>query len=461
MTLIIENLDLLVSLNQESEIFSDVSIVIRDGEIVEIGSPEKVSKDYDFDEKIDGSGKVAIPGFVDTHTHSYQAFLRGFIDEVPGMLWLRKLHNLEEEMTEEMYQLGSTLSFIEKLKGGVTTTVDMILDVEPTLKAAEEIGIRTVISEILYDRVELAGARGEAPDLESEVKRASKNYKKYHGRKGGLISYIFSPVGFPASSPDLLELSAQKARELGARIHTHAGETKVARRLCERKHGKGEIELLEDLNFLSPDAHLAHCVQIDKNEIRVLAKHGVGVAHCPSSNLKLANGVAPISELLKEGALVSIGVDGAASNNEQNMLSEIKLASLLQKGTTENAGIISSKKALEMVAVNGAKSIGRGDEIGSIEVGKKADLNMIDLDDIRLLPKRNIVSHLAFSSSGLQMNDVIVDGDVIIKDKEFQTLDESSVIDRAEKMFTDFIEENKDLISFDENFENVTGGEKI
>ncbi|MFQ6116600.1 MAG: amidohydrolase family protein, partial [bacterium] len=270
--IVIENADAILTIDPNGTILKESSIAIDNGRIVGLGAAEDISKQFMAEQTIDGRWKVAIPGLIDTHTHLSQAFQRGLMDEMPLMPWLRKLWVIESKMDKERYKTGVLLACLEKVKTGTTCTVDMTSDADLVAEEAPKSGIRTVIAGVMSDYPELPGT--PVGSKEEEIKQAEKWYRKYEGALNGRIHFIFSPVGFPASSPELLKEAAVRARELGARIHTHAAEGPVTRKLCERRYGKGEIELLEDLDFLGPDVHLAHCIQIDDTEVKTIAKYG-------------------------------------------------------------------------------------------------------------------------------------------------------------------------------------------
>jgi len=369
------------------------------------------------------------------------------------MRWLTDMFTIGSKMDDEMVDTATLLCCLEKVKSGTTCTVAMVGEwqeidgVEFAMDAAAKTGIRMVLAGVMSDFQELpspeipAGVQYSTP--EEEIKKCEAWYRKYDGKLNDRLQFMFAPVGFPASSPDLLKASAERARELKVRIHTHAAEGPVTRLMCKRKYGKGEIELLEDIGFLGYDTLLAHCIQLDDTEIKTVAKFSAPVAHCPSSNMKLASGIAPIAQILKEGGVVGLGVDGAASNNSQDMFFEMKMASLVQKGVLRSATVLPAYKVLEMATRDGAKAIGLENDIGSIEVGKKADIVLVDWCAPHLLPLERIISHLVYSARGSDVHTVVIDGKIVLENRRFLPFKEQDFLTKVQNQLSDFLSLNK------------------
>lgn len=444
LSLILKDLDLVITMDESNRILREVSIAISGNKIVEIGPFEQLRQEWKTDEIIDGRGMVALPGLIDTHGHSTQAALRGFVEEKPLMPWLTYMQDLSSRMDEELLEIGATLAFMEKLRCGVTTSVDMEDNVDIVAKVASRLGCRVILAGVLADTEEVpySGLR-RTSSVENELKKADAWFAKYHGKDNGRMRVFYGPVGFPASSVELLKASAERAREVKTRIHTHAAEGWITNHLCKRMYGLSEIELLEKIGFLGPDVLLAHCTQLNQVDISTLSKYRVSVAHCPSSNAKLGNGICPVVELLWQDVNVSLGCDGAASNNSQDLFIEMKVAALLQRGLHRNATVLPAKTILEMATIRGAMAIGLENEVGSIEVGKKADIILIDRKRAYLMPKENIISHLVFSAKGDMVSTVIVDGNIIIENGRFREFDEMRFLERAESKLSEFIEKIK------------------
>lgn len=442
MSLIIKDLDSIITMDRSSRILQNMSIAISGNRIVDIGSYSQVVRNWKADEVINGKGMVALPGLVDVHGHSTQAAIRGFVEEIPLMPWLTYTNNLSEQMSEEIMEIGITLTFIEKLRCGITTSVDMESNVDLVAKTVSRLGCRTILAGALADTEELpySGLR-KISSMEDEIRKADTWFKKYHGKENGRILFFYGPVGFPASSAELLRACAERAREVGTHIHTHVAEGWINSKLCKRLHGISEVELLEKIGFLGPDTLLAHCVQLDQTDIHLISKYRASVAHCPSSNAKLGNGICPVLELIWQDVNVGLGCDGAASNNSQDLFVEMKIAALLQKALHKNSKIMPASTVLEMATRKGAEAIGLEHEIGSIEVGKKADIILIDLRKPYFIPRGNIISHLVYSATGEAVSTVIVDGRIIIENGRFREFDVEEFLAYAESKLSEFAEE--------------------
>lgn len=444
LSIILKDLDLIITMDRLNRIIRETSIAISENKIVEIGPYDQLSKKWKPDEIIDGKGMVALPGLIDVHGHSTQAALRGFIDEKPLMPWLAYMQDLSLKMDKELAEIGATLTFVEKLKCGVTTSVDMENDVDLVARVVSKLGCRAILAGILADTEELPySGLGKTSSVEDEIKKADNWFAKYHGKDNGRIRIFYGPVGFPASSAELLKASAERAREVGTRIHTHVAEGWITNELCKKIHGLREVELLEKIGFLGPDTLLAHCVQLNQTDIHIISKYRASVAHCPSSNAKLGNGIAPILELIWQDVNIGLGCDGAASNNSQDLFVEMKIAALLQKGLHRNSTVLPARTILEMATIRGAKAIGLENEIGSIEVGKKADIILIDRKKTYLTPIEHIISHLVYNTNGDAVSTVIVDGKIIIENGHFREFDELSFLVEAESKLSKFAKENE------------------
>ena len=441
MPLIIRDVDYVITMDPQRRVLRRYSIVIDDGRIADLGRFEEVRARWPGADVIDGRGKAAIPGLIDLHGHAIQGFLRGAFDELPLPSWLRLTGEAYELMDDEMKRLGARISLLEKLRFGVTTSLDMERDAELVMEEAAKIGVRLVEAVMLWDREELphSGLR-EISSPEEELKLARRCIRV--AERYELVNAILGPVGFPASSPELMRECAEVARELGVKVHAHASESFVNVELAKKMYGISEVTLLEKIGFLGPDVILAHAVYLDDYEIACLAKYGVSVAHCPSSNAKLGNGIARVVEMLWQGVKVGIGCDGAASNNGQDLFVEMRVAALLQKARLRNAAVMPAQKLLEIVTVDAAEVLGKGREIGSIEVGKRADIVLLDLRMPNMMPAENVVSHIVYSATGADVDTVIVDGRVLVREGRLQVgVDLGELYARAEEKYHELVEE--------------------
>lgn len=444
LALLLKDLDRVVTMDEQRRVLRAASILIDRGNIIGVGPHSELMKNAKADEIIEGKGHVAIPGLIDVHGHSTQSLLRGRFDEIPLMPWLTVMTNAERRTNDELLRIGVQLTFMEKLRFGVTTSVDMEKPIDLVADVAPKMGTRLVLVGILADTHELPySGLAQTSSVDEQVKKGRNWYEKYNGKFDGRLTFWFGPLGYPASSPELLKAAAAEARRIGTRIHAHGAEGWITRELCKRKHGMREIELLEDIGFLGPDVLLAHCVQLSKKEVYLLSKYRSAVAHCPSSNSKLGHGISPITQLLWQKVPVGIGTDGAASNNSQDMFAEMKIAAMIQKSVLRNATVMPAQTVFELATIGGAEAIGMQRQIGSIELGKKADITLINWKRPHLIPIENITSHLVYNSSGHDVATVVVDGKIIVRDGHFAGIDEEAFLDRAQSKITEFIEASK------------------
>ncbi len=440
MPLLIKDIDYILTMDEKA-LLKNKSMVIEDGKIVEIGETQKLMKNWVIDEVIDGRGSVALPGLIDLHNHSTQSVLRGVCDGRGLMDWLNLTSKLYEKFDEEICFIGSKISFLEKIKNGITLTVDMESFPEQVIKAAVETGIRLLLTVVLTDTVEVPGQKIEGVD--KQIKNFQVVYNKWHKNREGRVMLGLAPCGFPSSSPELMAKSAEIAAEKNLILHSHVAENKLNVHLCKRKFGKTEVELMEDIGYLDKNLLLAHGVYLTETDVSTLAKYGVSIVHCPSSNLKLANGVAPLNLFLKENVKIGLGTDGAASNNGQDLFFEMKLTSLLQKGILKNPSFLPPFQVLKSVTIDAARILGLEKEIGSLSEGKRADLILVNLKKPWFTPKKEIISHLVYSASGRDVSTVIINGEVVVKDGEFLKFSEEPFLARANSKIENFLLLNK------------------
>ena len=430
-------MDIAVTMHPPGKILKNATIVIKDGKVIKI-SKENTTRVVEG-EVIDGKGKIALPGFVDAHAHSTQSLFRGLLDELPLFPWLTRLRLLMRYTDEKILRAGITVSLIERIQNGITTVIDMERCIDTVVNVAKALGIRLRACYLMFDRHEVPySTLHTETEVSSEIKMAEKYFKRYDQGSEGLIGIWFAPVGYPASSPDLLKESAIRAREIGARLHTHVAEGYATLLLVKREIGLSEVGLLESIGFLGPDALLAHCIQIDENDIYLISKYSCSIAHCPSSNMKLGNGIAPVLDMLKQRVNVCIGLDGAASNNSSCILHEAKIASLVQKGLHREATTFTALDSLKMITLNPAKALGLVGKLGCIKEGALGDVVLIK-KRANLFPSRFIVSHIIYAPE-VEISDVIIQGRIIMRDRKLQTIDEEKALEEAEKEFNRFLD---------------------
>ncbi|RLE60987.1 MAG: hypothetical protein DRJ35_01660, partial [Thermoprotei archaeon] len=380
------------------------------------------------------------PGLIDLHNHSVQILFRGDFDGLPLMAWLRETDKLYEILDSQDVFNAARLSFYEKVLCGVTSVLDMEREVDMVANAAREVGIRLFEAYAMFDQVETRKSGLERiNDIDKELRSAEKYVRGY--MSDPMVDVLLGPVGFPSSSFELMEGSARLARRLGVGIHSHLAENPVNDKLARTLGFAGEFEELEKRGFFGEDVILAHTVYVDDMIIDSMAKYGVSVAHCPSSNAKLGNGVAHINKMIKRGVNVGLGTDGAASNDSESILGEMKIASLLQRGLHRDSTIMDSQVVLDMATVNAGRALGRMD-IGSIEVGKKADIVLLDLRHPSMQPSSNLLDNIVFSADCRVVDTVIVSGKIVVRGGKLTVEEE-----RWKKVLKEYQESRKKIES--------------
>ncbi|MEZ0344957.1 MAG: amidohydrolase [Infirmifilum sp.] len=413
MKILIKNPRVVVTQDPGRGILRGESIYIEDSIIKAVAPLERLAG-YDFDLEIDGRDMAVIPGLVNLHTHATQIIARGLFDDYPLMSWLYRMDRFYEGMDDEAARAAARLAFIEGVLCGTTTFLDMEVQANQVIEAALEVGVRLFEAVALVDTVE-TGPSGfpRTGDPEEVVEKAVQLALKF--RNHPLVRVGLGPVGFPSSSPELLRLASQAARENNLFIHTHLSESRVNERLARKFYGVSETLLLEKLGVLSPRLVAAHAVNVSALDIDTLAKHGVSVAHCPSSNAKLANGIAPALRMISRGLNVGLGTDGAASNNTMDMFQEMRVFTLMQRALSRET-LASAQQALDAATVNGARALGLEDRLGVVKPGAYADLVLLDLKAPFMEPPANTVGNLVFSGACRAVKNVIVAGRLLVYD---------------------------------------------
>ncbi|NLY46600.1 MAG: amidohydrolase [Tissierella sp.] len=426
MNILIKNIDILPIDGDDSQIFNS-NIYIVDDKIEYIGDD---IENKEIHRIIDGKNKLAMPGLVNSHTHIGMSLLRNYADDMPLQSWLSdKIWPIEEKMNGEDIYWGSLLSIVEMIKSGTTTFCDMYDFMEDVAKGVEQSGIRGVLT------------RGMTAftDADEKLKETREFYNNWHGKGNGRIKIMVAPHAIYTTDSDFLSKCIDLAKELNTGLNIHLSETKVEVEDSIKEHGKSPVKYLRDLGFFDIHTIAAHCVHLDDEDMDILLKYNVYPVNNPTSNLKLASGFAPIDKMLKMGIPVALGTDGSSSNNNLDMFEEINLASIVNKAVNMDALSVSALSAIKMGTINGARALGLDDEIGSIEVGKKADIILLDLDKPHFYPRHNLVSAISYSAHGSDVDTVIVDGKIIMENREIKTLDIELIKFMVEKHSKDLI----------------------
>jgi len=410
------------------------TILVSDGEIFKIlgkGKPKYKNQDSyiekfisDSTKIINASGKAVLPGLVNTHTHLPMTLMRGYADDLPLNEWLEdNIWKLEEKLKSEDAFAGAMLGCLEMLKNGITCFSDMYFHMDDVVDAVKKSGMRASLS---YGMIS-AGKNEEG--IEKELQKGIEFAKKFDGAADGRITTLMAPHSPLTCSPDFLEEIVNKSKKY--RMQIHVSETKEEFDVFCKKYDKTPVEFLQSLGMLSKNLLSVHCVHLTENDIKLLSEKKVHVSYNPSSNMKLASGIAPVKKMIENGINVSLGTDGAASNNSLDILNEARLAALVQKSYSKDPTSIPAWKALEMSTINGAKALGLENKIGTIEEGKRADLAIFDLDQAPMVPSHDVVSNLIYSSASRFVDTVIVDGKVVLESGNIKTFNEEDVIEEA------------------------------
>ena len=399
--MILKDIRFLVTQNSGREVKKNVDVRISDSEIVEID--DDVNGDEDETE-IDCSDKIVLSGLVNCHTHVAMTILRGISDNELLNTWLfDNVVPAEQEMEEEHVYAGAKMGIAEMLKTGTTCFNDMYFNEERVADAIEEMGIRASLGYGIVD---------QGQDTNSEISASKKFIDYISGRER--IRAAVNPHSVYTCSEKAIEKSKDQSEEYDIPVHIHVSETESENKDFIEEKGQTPFEYLEEKGLLDRKTIAAHCVNLSENDIEIMKQNNVGAAHCPSANLKLGSGIAPVPELLEKGIAVGLGTDGPASNNSLNMFQEMKTASLIQKNSDPRT--MSAQQVLDMATVNGAEILGL-EKVGKIKEGWKADLIAVEIDEsMRPARKENIVSHLVFSDP--DVSETIVDGELLVKDGE-------------------------------------------
>lgn len=419
-------------MDDEARVFPSGFVAIQDHRIAAVGDLTALPPELKATHTLDGDGKAVLPGLVNTHTHLAMTLFRGLVDDVPLQPWLDTIWPLEGRYaTYDNVHAGATLAMAEMISGGTTTAADMYWQRDATAEAAEQVGFRLVTGPSFIDFV---GPDGIKP--EDRVPLARDFLTKYKAHP--LITPCVQAHATYSVPRPLLEMTAAMAEEFQVLFVTHASENANEVDIVSERYGETPIELLDTLGLLGPRSLLAHCVVLRPDEIELMAERQAAVAHCPESNLKMGSGVAPVRDLLQAGVTVGLGTDGAATNNDLDMWGEMHTAALLQKGTLLDPTVLPADQALRMATIDGARALGLGDQIGSLEPGKWADLALIDLDQPHLTPHFDIYSLLVYAARASDVDTVFIHGRPVFQGRRLLTLDREAAEHKVAEVTAQF-----------------------
>jgi 5-methylthioadenosine/S-adenosylhomocysteine deaminase len=390
--------------------------ILIDGEnILQVGQVADTAAEI-----IDCTNKLAVPGFINAHNHAAMTLFRSYADDLDLMDWLQnKIWPAEDKLTGEDVYWGTMLAIAEMLKSGTTTFADMYFFMPEVAKAVQESGCRAVLAR---------GMAGVSPAAEKALQESEAFFQEWHNSCDGRITVMLGPHAPYTCPPAYLKRVIELAGRLKAEIHIHLAETAGEVANCQKEHGKSPIELVNELGLFEFGTLAAHCVHLSDRDLEILRQKKVRVAHNPGSNMKLASGVAPVTKMLAQGVCVALGTDGASSNNNLDMLEEIRLAATLHKTVSLDPLAIPAKDALNMATRNGAKALGLEKITGQIAPGFKADITLFEMNAPHWYPRHDVISLLTYAANSADVHTVIVNGKILLKNRSLTTIDEERLI---------------------------------
>ncbi len=413
---------LLLPMDPPDAVIAD-GVVVIDAPFISYAGPAPGPPPGEDEQVIDASGCVVMPGLINAHTHVSMTLLRGYADDMALQAWLeQKIWPAEMKLRREDVYWGAMLGIAEMLRSGTTTFNDMYHFPAAVADAVMDSGIRACISGVLL---------GIIPTAEETLREAIELTAELKARNESRLIPMLAPHA-PYTCPDpLLQRMAEAAAELGVAIHIHLSETAKEVEDSLREHGATPVQHLADLGIFEVPVVAPHCVHLTDQDIDLLVEHRVGVVHCPTSNMKLASGFAPVPKLLSAGAKLGLGTDGASSNNDLDMFEEMMVGAVIAKGHTGDPTVVSALQMLAMATRGSAEALGIADQVGTLTPGKRADVIVVDMTHPHTQPPHNPISHLVYASKGADVRDVIVDGRLVMRNRELLTMDEAEVIVRA------------------------------
>jgi 5-methylthioadenosine/S-adenosylhomocysteine deaminase len=413
----------ILTLDSKNSILENSFLCIGGDSISKIGTGNPTS--VKAQKIIDAEGGLILPGLVNCHTHAAMSLFRGLADDLPLMEWLNNyIFPAERKIDSEFVYTGTLLALAEMIMSGTTTFCDMYLFEDQVARAARKAGVRCLVGEVLYD----FPSPNYGP-VEKGLEYTESLIQKW--RKDPLVSIAVEPHSLFTCSPELLTASNELALKYKVPLIIHVSETLTEVSEIKEKYGKTPVKHLDSLGLLGPHLIADHCVHIEDEDIKTMAVHGVKVVHNPESNMKLASGIAPIPRMLSQGLTVGLGTDGCASNNNLDLFSEMDTAAKLHKVNTLDPTVMDALSVLKMATIDGARVLGLQDVTGSLEVGKKADVIVINTHKPHLTPMYNAISHLVYAARGNDVSHSIINGRPVMENRKLLTLDIAEIMTRA------------------------------
>jgi 5-methylthioadenosine/S-adenosylhomocysteine deaminase len=419
----------LVTVDASRRVIAHGAVAVDGSRIAAVGTEAEVDAQFRGKEVLDAAGGIVMPGLVNAHTHAAMVLFRGVADDLKLMEWLQKYIFPAEKInvTAEFVRAGTRLAALEMIRSGTTTFVDMYYFEDQVAEACKEAGLRGVLGSSLIEF--------PAPDSKT-IPDALAYAERFLKRWGNdpLVVPAVAPHSTYLAAPETLKAARALADRYRAPILIHLSESSDEQAQVKERYGRTPTEHLQQLGILRRGVLGAHGIWLTPSDRAILKEAGVGVAHCPQSNMKLASGTAPVREMLAEGMRLGLGTDGAASNNDLDMFEEMLTAAFLAKHASGDPTVAPAPAVLEMATLGGARALGMEDRIGSLEPGKRADLVVVGLDEPRMHPLYDPVSHLVYVAKGADVRHVVVEGRVIMRDRRVLTLDEKAVVAEADRL---------------------------
>ena len=438
-----------LTLNPRREIITSGAVYIEDDKIAAIGKTEELSG-YKAEEVIDAKNGIVMPGLIDTHVHLSQALIRGCADDVSLVNWLKDyVWVMQGNFQGDDGVVSAELCMAEMIRTGTTSFLDCMIHTrygfDAIAKSVERVGMRAALSKIIMDSTGYADNPdimypGMVENANDCLRETDDMHKKWHGEADERLQVWYGLRSLGGVSHDLFKEVVRLVREKDTGMTMHLGEVVDDVQYVKENGYPNLTSFAKEMGLLGPDMVFAHGIHFEDDELALLAETRTNISHCPSSNTKLASGFAKIPQMLEKGVPVSLGCDGGPSNNTYDMVREMRLAALIHKPVIDNPLVMTAEQVLELATLGGAKAMGIEDKVGSLEVGKQADIIIIDMSDLGLTPNTNPVSNLVYAGSGHYVDTVMVNGQLLLQNKELLTLNEAEVRKRAIEHSTKLVE---------------------
>jgi len=404
---------LVITVDEAFSVYEKGMVLIDDGQIDFVGEYDgKKVDNFEAEEIVDANGNIVMPGFINAHTHLPMTLFSGYGSGLPFKEWLEeKMWPAEAKLTSEDIYIGSKMGIAQMLLSGTTAFLDMYYFIDDIAKAIDEMGIRAVLSRAVLD----------AGGFDQRMKESVESAVKYKDHK--MIDIMMGPHAIYTNSKKSLEKVLNAAKEHDCAIHVHVSETEGEFQACTKEHGMTPVQYLAKLGYLDTHVLAAHCVHVTDDDIKILADKNVNVAHNPTSNMKLASGIAPVQKMIDVGVNVALGTDGASSNNNLDMMEEMHVMALLAKLKQGDPTAVDAKQAIQMATINGALALDISDRCGSLEKGKRADIIMLDISSPFAQPEREYLNNLVYSMGRAQVVMTMIDGRVVQRNGKVIGLD--------------------------------------